>query len=160
MSENQTTMAPQAEGQAPEFDAIVVGAGFSGLYMLHSLRKQGLSVRVYEQGGGVGGTWYWNRYHGARCDSESVYYMFTDHLNAHDLDVAEPAQEAEDTWVGHHNEVAAATLLLGTDSWWVGANIPGKPRTLYPYVGGVGPFRAICQEVAEKGYEGLVLTRH
>jgi cyclohexanone monooxygenase len=82
------------------------------------------------------------------------------HLNAHDLDVAEPAQEAEDKWVGHHNEVAAATLLLGTDSWWVGANIPGKPRTLYPYVGGVGPFRAICQEVAEKGYEGLVLTRH
>jgi cyclohexanone monooxygenase len=82
------------------------------------------------------------------------------HLDAHDLDVAEPAQEAEDTWVGHHNEVAAATLLLGTDSWWVGANIPGKPRTLYPYVGGVGPFRAICQDVAEKGYEGLVLTRH
>jgi cyclohexanone monooxygenase len=44
--------------------------------------------------------------------------------------------------------------------WWVGANIPGKPRTLYPYVGGVGPFRAICQDIAEKGYEGLVLTRH
>jgi hypothetical protein len=59
---------------------------------------------------------------------------------------------------GH--EAAAAALLLGTDSWWVGANIPGKPRTLYPYVGGVGPFRAICQDVAEKGYEGLVLTRH
>ncbi len=53
-----------------------------------------------------------------------------------------------------------ATLLLGTDSWWVGANIPGKPRTLYPYVGGVGPFRAICQQVAEKGYEGLVLSGH
>ncbi len=69
MSENQTTTAPQAEGQAPEFDAIVVGAGFSGLYMMHSLRRQGLSVRVYEQGGGVGGTWYWNRYPGARCDS-------------------------------------------------------------------------------------------
>jgi len=51
-------------------------------------------------------------------------------------------------------------LLLGTDSWWVGANIPGKPRTLYPYVGGVGPFRVICQEVAEKGYEGLVLSPH
>src|SRR6266699_4625065 len=81
MSENQTTRAPRAEGQAPEFDAIVVGAGFSGLYMLHLLRKQGLSVRVYEQGGGVGGTWYWNRYPGARCDSESVYYMFTDHMS-------------------------------------------------------------------------------
>jgi cation diffusion facilitator CzcD-associated flavoprotein CzcO len=82
------------------------------------------------------------------------------YMGAHDLDVAEPAPQAEDTWVEHHNEVAAATLLLGTDSWWVGANIPGKPRTLYPYVGGVGPFRAICQEVADKGYEGLVLTRH
>jgi len=81
------------------------------------------------------------------------------YLGEHDLDTAEPAQEAEDKWVEHHNQVASATLLLGTDSWWVGANIPGKPRTLYPYVGGVGPFRAICQEVAEKGYEGLVLTR-
>jgi len=81
------------------------------------------------------------------------------YLGEHGLDTAEPAQEAEDKWVEHHNQVASATLLLGTDSWWVGANIPGKPRTLYPYVGGVGPFRAICQEVAEKGYEGLVLTR-
>jgi cation diffusion facilitator CzcD-associated flavoprotein CzcO len=80
------------------------------------------------------------------------------YMRAHDLDVAEPAQEAEDNWVEHHNQVAAATLLPETDSWWMGANIPGKPRTLYPYVGGVGPFRVICQEVAEKGYEGLVLT--
>ena len=47
---------------APDFDAIVVGAGFAGLYMLHRLRSMGLSVRVLEQGGGVGGTWYWNRY--------------------------------------------------------------------------------------------------
>ena len=82
-----------------------------------------------------------------------------EYMRAHDLDVAEPGREAEESWVAHHDEVAAATLLLGTDSWWVGANIPGKPRTLYPYVGGVGPFRAICQEVADKGYEGLVLTR-
>jgi cyclohexanone monooxygenase len=80
------------------------------------------------------------------------------YMRAHDLDVAEPAQEAEDNWVEHHNQVAAATLLPETDSWWMGANIPGKPRTLYPYVGGVGPFRVICQEVADKGYEGLVLT--
>ncbi|MFY9926937.1 MAG: NAD(P)/FAD-dependent oxidoreductase, partial [Streptosporangiaceae bacterium] len=67
--------------RAVDYDAIVVGAGFGGLYMLHSLRKLGLSVRVYEQGGGVGGTWYWNRYPGARCDSESVYYMFSDHMS-------------------------------------------------------------------------------
>jgi cyclohexanone monooxygenase len=58
-------------------DAIVVGAGFSGLYMLHRLRKAGLAVRVYEAGGGVGGTWYWNRYPGARCDVESIEYSYS-----------------------------------------------------------------------------------
>ena len=63
-----------------------MGAGFSGLYMLHSLRELGLSVRVLEQGGGVGGTWYWNRYPGARCDSESVYYMFSDRMSREILD--------------------------------------------------------------------------
>ncbi|MDE0201351.1 MAG: NAD(P)/FAD-dependent oxidoreductase [Rhodospirillaceae bacterium] len=61
---------------APDFDAIVVGAGFAGLYMLHRLRSMRLSVRVLEQGGGVGGTWYWNRYPGARCDLDSVEYSY------------------------------------------------------------------------------------
>jgi len=48
------------------FDAVVVGAGFAGMYMLHRLRGLGFSARVFEAGGGVGGTWYWNRYPGAR----------------------------------------------------------------------------------------------
>ena len=60
----------------PDYDAVVVGAGFSGLYMLHRLREIGLSVRVLERGGGVGGTWYWNRYPGARCDGDSVEYSY------------------------------------------------------------------------------------
>src|SRR3954452_13659364 len=60
------------------FDAVVIGAGFSGMYMLKSLRdKLGLKVRVYEAGETVGGTWYWNRYPGARCDSDSYIYCFT-----------------------------------------------------------------------------------
>ena len=59
------------------FDAIVVGAGFAGLYALQRLRDDGLSVRVLEQGGGVGGTWYWNRYPGARCDIESLDYSYS-----------------------------------------------------------------------------------
>jgi cation diffusion facilitator CzcD-associated flavoprotein CzcO/acetyl esterase/lipase len=59
------------------FDAIVVGAGFAGLYALHRLRAAGLRVRVIEQGDGVGGTWYWNRYPGARCDIESVDYSYS-----------------------------------------------------------------------------------
>ena len=60
------------------FDAVVIGAGFSGLHMLKSLRdKLGLKVRVYESGETVGGTWYWNRYPGARCDSDAYIYCFT-----------------------------------------------------------------------------------
>jgi cation diffusion facilitator CzcD-associated flavoprotein CzcO len=58
-------------------DAVVVGAGFAGIYMLHRLREAGFSTRVFEAGDGVGGVWYWNRYPGARCDSESIYYNYT-----------------------------------------------------------------------------------
>ena len=60
----------------PQFDVAIVGAGFSGLYLLHRLRKLGLSAQIWEAGSGVGGTWYWNRYPGARCDIESVQYSF------------------------------------------------------------------------------------
>jgi len=62
----------------PDLDAVVVGAGFSGLYMLRQLRDElGMTTQVYEAGDGVGGTWYWNRYPGARCDSESYIYCFS-----------------------------------------------------------------------------------
>lgn len=59
-----------------DFDVIVVGAGFAGMYMLHKAREVGLSVRVIEAGSDVGGTWYWNRYPGARCDVESLDYCY------------------------------------------------------------------------------------
>jgi cyclohexanone monooxygenase len=59
------------------FDAVIVGAGFAGLYMLHRLRGLGLAARVFEAGKGVGGTWYWNRYPGARCDVESMDYSYS-----------------------------------------------------------------------------------
>ncbi len=58
-------------------EVVVVGAGFAGMYMLHKLRGLGVSARVYEQGGDVGGTWYWNRYPGARCDVESMQYSYS-----------------------------------------------------------------------------------
>jgi len=64
-------------GNASAFDAVIVGAGFAGLYMLHRLRNLGLSARVYEAGSGVGGTWFWNRYPGARCDVESMEYSYS-----------------------------------------------------------------------------------
>lgn len=62
---------------ARSFDALIIGAGFSGLYLLHRLRKLGLSVRVVERASDVGGTWYWNRYPGARCDIESMQYSYS-----------------------------------------------------------------------------------
>jgi cation diffusion facilitator CzcD-associated flavoprotein CzcO len=61
----------------PDLDAVVIGAGFAGLYMVYRLRELGFSVRGLEAGSGVGGTWYWNRYPGARCDSESMYYSYS-----------------------------------------------------------------------------------
>ncbi|MGE7758577.1 flavin-containing monooxygenase [Peribacillus sp. NPDC097895] len=70
-------MESTQQNHVANFDAIVVGAGFSGLYMLYRLREAGFSTRVFEVGEGVGGTWYWNRYPGARCDSESIYYNYT-----------------------------------------------------------------------------------
>src|SRR5260370_16086899 len=60
-----------------DYDAIIIGAGISGLYQLYRLRELGLRVRVFEAGTGVGGTWYWNRYPGARFDSESYSYGFS-----------------------------------------------------------------------------------
>jgi cation diffusion facilitator CzcD-associated flavoprotein CzcO len=68
---------PGRHGAHHTFDAVVVGAGFAGMYMLHRLRNLGCSVVVLEAGDGVGGTWYWNRYPGARCDSESYYYSYS-----------------------------------------------------------------------------------
>ncbi len=72
-----TSETRTGDQSAPNVDVAVVGAGFAGLYMLHSLRRLGLTTRVFEKGGDVGGVWYWNRYPGARCDVESMQYSFS-----------------------------------------------------------------------------------
>jgi cyclohexanone monooxygenase len=77
MLADATTRRERASEVGTVFDAVVVGAGFAGMYMLHRLRGLGFSARVFEAGGGVGGTWYWNRYPGARCDVESMQYSFS-----------------------------------------------------------------------------------
>ncbi len=71
---------PNSESTSPRdesYDVIIIGAGMSGMYQLHRLRALGLTVRVFEAGGDVGGTWYWNRYPGARFDSESYSYGYS-----------------------------------------------------------------------------------
>ena len=80
------------------------------------------------------------------------------HVLAGGYRAAEAKPSAEDSWMAHVTEVAYSTLFPLADSWYVGANIPGKPRVFTPYLGGVGPYRARCDEVASAGYEGFVLT--
>ena len=79
------------------------------------------------------------------------------HLIEHDIDVIEPTHGAEDEWVEHVREVGEQTLYPRADSWYMGANIPGKPRVFTPYVGGVGRYRQTCDEVVAKGYKGFTL---
>ncbi len=77
MSDMQHHPVDAGAERVSDCDAVIVGAGLAGLYMLHRLRGLGFSVRVYEAGGDVGGTWYWNRYPGARCDVESMDYSYS-----------------------------------------------------------------------------------
>ena len=76
MSNIQQNTACSGENSAGQLEVAIIGAGFAGMYMLYCMRKLGLSARIYEAGSGVGGTWYWNRYPGARCDVESIQYSY------------------------------------------------------------------------------------
>jgi cyclohexanone monooxygenase len=81
------------------------------------------------------------------------------YLREHGLETIEATPDAEDGWVNHVAEVAGATLFPLANSWYVGANIPGKPRVFMPYLGGVGNYRTHCDGVAENGYEGFSVGR-
>jgi len=82
---------------------------------------------------------------------------FIEYLRKHDLDWAEARPEVQHEWVAHVNEVASRTLFPAGNSWYLGANVPGKPRVFMPYIGGVGRYRAICDRVAAAGYAGFDL---
>ncbi|MGH8516812.1 MAG: cyclohexanone monooxygenase, partial [Panacagrimonas sp.] len=74
------------------------------------------------------------------------------------LKTMEPTAETEAAWVQHHDEVANATLLTKTDSWYMGSNVPGKPRRLLSYAGGVHTYRKACEDVRASEYEGFALA--
>lgn len=80
-----------------------------------------------------------------------------EHLREQGATTIEPTGSAEDEWCAHVKELADDTLFTVVDSWYMGANIPGKPRVFLPYVGGFGTYRKLCQEVAEKDYEGFAI---
>jgi cation diffusion facilitator CzcD-associated flavoprotein CzcO len=81
------------------------------------------------------------------------------HLGANGFDCIEPRQDAEDAFVKLHDDIANATLIPGTDSWWTGSNIKGKPRKLLAWVGGFPEYRRVCNEAAES-YDGFTLSSH
>lgn len=122
-----------------EYDAIIIGAGFSGLYQLHTLRDQlNLSAVVFDVADDVGGTWYWNRYPGARCDSESYYYCYSfskelqdewrwtemypqhDEIRRYLSHVADRFDLRRD--IRLKTRVEAATFDEATDTWLVSTN--------------------------------------
>ena len=107
---------------AMDFDAVVIGAGVSGLYQLYRLRELGLRVRVFEAGTGVGGTWYWNRYPGARFDSESWTYGYSF------------SQELLEEW--HWEEHFAAQVELVGDVVEIaqGLRLPGEVLRPVPFL--------------------------
>lgn len=82
--------------------------------------------------------------------TECIAYLRENHYK-----VIEPSAETEDAWVAHHDETASANLISKTTSWYLGSNVPGKPRRVLSYTGGVGTYRAKCKEVAEQGYPGF-----
>ncbi len=79
------------------------------------------------------------------------------YLRRHELAGIEATVDAENAWVEHVREVGDTTLFPLANSWYMGSNIPGKPRVFMPYIGGVGPYRQKCDEVAANGYEGFAL---
>ena len=125
----------QVQSSLQQLDAVVVGVGFAGLYQLHKLREQGLSVRAFEAGSGVGGTWYWNRYPGARVDSQSYIYQYwfsDDLLKEWNWSERFPAREETERYLNFvadkfdlrediqfNTRVTAATYDESTQRWTV-----------------------------------------
>ena len=79
------------------------------------------------------------------------------HVRERGASTIEPMKDTEDAWVAHHEELAGATLVMNTTGWYLGSNVPGKPRRLLSYIGGVGTYRKKCDEVAREGYPGFVI---
>ena len=171
--------------RSTDLDAVIIGAGFSGLYMLHRLRDEmGLSARVYETGGGVGGTWYWNRYPGARSDSDSYIYCYSfdrDLLQEWEWSERYPEQHEIRAYLEHvtdrydlakdirfETRVTAATFDDDAAAWTVETNTGERVTARFvitavgalsaantPSFEGVGSFRGASYHTGRWPHEGV-----
>ncbi len=119
------TQTAKAQGTAEQYDVVVIGAGFGGLYALHHLRSMGLSVRLYEGAAGVGGTWWWNRYPGARVDFPGgpfYCYTFSDELfREYDWAETQPDQRAVLAYLEHVADRFDLRRDIQLNTWISGA---------------------------------------
>ncbi len=157
----------------PDVDAVVVGAGFTGLYMMHRLRQEGITARGFDAAPDVGGTWYWNRYPGARCDIESMQYsfQFDEDLQQEWRWTERYASQPEIlAYIGHvadrfdlrrdftfDTRVEAATFDKASHTWMVETGGGEKIRTRY-FIMGVGCLSAPLRPTfkGEVNYKGEV----
>ena len=168
-------------GQEYEFDAIVYATGFdamTGALTNVDIRgRDGLSLKETWSAGprtylGIGSVGFPNLFMITGPGSPSVLSNMVvsieqhvdwvtsaiAHLDRQGLRIIEPTPQAQDAWVDHVNLVAGQTLYPKANSWYMGANVPGKTRVFMPYAGGVGEYRKKCDDVAANGYEGFALT--
>ena len=120
------------EDDKESFDVLAVGAGFSGRYMLHRLRRLGIRTRGLEMAENVGGTWLFNRYPGARCDIESIEYSYSF------------SEEIQREWVWTESMPAQPEI--------------GKKRMYMGYAGRIPEYRRRCDEIAAGGYTDFKLV--
>ncbi|MEM7255423.1 MAG: NAD(P)/FAD-dependent oxidoreductase [Pseudomonadota bacterium] len=170
-----------ANGETFEFDAIVFATGFDAmtgtLFRVDIRGRNALSLRDKWRAGprtylGLMSERFPNLFMITGPGSPSVLSNMivsieqhvdwvTDalvHLTNNKLEVMEPTRRAEDEWTQHVDDVAHTTLFPQANSWYMGANIPGKPRRFMPYIGGVGRYRKICDEVVADDYRGFVFN--
>lgn len=122
-------------------DVLIVGAGFSGLHLLQKLRKLGFNTRIYESGSGIGGTWYWNRYPGARVDSDFTFYQYSQDELWKDFEWTErfPGQDQLEKYFKHvdnklnlskdihfNTTVTSAEFIHSRSQWFVETNVDGS----------------------------------
>jgi cyclohexanone monooxygenase len=171
----------RADGKEYQFDAIVFATGFDA--MTGALTRMGI---VGRNGETLAGKWEAGprTYLGLMTSGFPNMFMITgpgspsvlsnmivsieqhvdwisdclSYLASRRIDLIEATLSAENNWVEHVNEVAHTTLYPSAASWYMGANIPGKPRVFMPYIGGVGAYRQKCDEIAANGYEGFELA--